>query len=131
MNKNIIAIAIIAIGLVVGGIVWSSRAGNEGAENFSAQDAALATFAQCVADKGMTMYGAEWCSHCKKEKAGFGKAFSLIPYVECPDNAKLCLDKGIKGYPTWIAADGAKYEGGQGLARIAEISGCELPAEAR
>ena len=26
-------------------------------------------FAQCVAAKGFTMYGAYWCPHCKKEKA--------------------------------------------------------------
>jgi len=127
MNKNTIATLIIAVGLIAGGLVWSSKAGNSGAENASPKDAALATFAQCVADKGLTMYGAAWCSHCKNEKAAFGKAFSYIPYVECPENAQLCLDKGIKGYPTWTDADGTKYEGEQGLEGIARISGCVLP----
>ena len=45
----------------------------------------------------------------------------------CPDNIKLCTDLGINGYPTWIDAAGKKYEGEQGLAGIAKITGCELP----
>lgn len=83
-------------------------------------------FAQCLRDKKLTMYGASWCSHCKKEKANFGSSFSFVPYVECPDNAQLCLDKGITGYPTWITADGVKYTGEQGLDTLASISGCSL-----
>lgn len=92
-----------------------------------ASQAPLASFAQCVAQSGLTMYGAEWCPHCKKEKARFGAAFSFVPYVECPENTKLCIDKGINGYPTWIDSSGKKYEGEQGLERIAEISNCALP----
>lgn len=97
----------------------------------SATDAATSTldgFAQCVASKGLTMYGAEWCPHCKKEKNRFGAAFKYVSYVECPDNVQVCLAKGIKGYPTWIDASGTLYEGEQGLDGLAKISGCELPS---
>jgi hypothetical protein len=59
-------------------------------------------FAKCVTEKGWTMYGAVWCSHCKDQKELFGEAFQYIKYVECPDNIQLCLDKGVNGYPTWI-----------------------------
>jgi hypothetical protein len=59
-------------------------------------------FAKCLTEKGATMYGAEWCPHCKEQKAVFGNSFKYINYVECPDNTQLCLDKGIQGYPTWI-----------------------------
>lgn len=59
-------------------------------------------FAQCLTDKGFVMYGAAWCSHCQAQKALFGDSFKNIKYVECPDNINFCLDKGIKGYPTWI-----------------------------
>ncbi len=69
------------------------------------------TFAQCVAEKGLTMYGAVWCAHCTNEKKAFGDSFKYVPYVECPDNIKLCTDLGINGYPTWIDARGNKYEG--------------------
>lgn len=87
----------------------------------------LDTFAQCVASKGLTMYGAEWCPHCKKEKNRFGTAFKYVSYVECPDNVQACLAKGIKGYPTWIDASCTLYEGEQKLEGLAKISGCELP----
>lgn len=60
------------------------------------------SLAKCLAEKKVTMYGAEWCSHCKTQKALFGEAFKFIPYVECPDNISLCIEKGIEGYPTWL-----------------------------
>ncbi len=127
MNKSatvwLVVISIVAV--CVAAIVMGKNQGKPSAED--AASSPLAAFAQCVADSGLTMYGAEWCPHCKKEKARFGAAFSYVPYVECPENTKLCLDKGISGYPTWIDAAGKKYEGEQGLERIAEISKCELP----
>ena len=60
------------------------------------------TFAKCLTEKGWVMYGAEWCVHCKAQKERFGESFQYIKYVECPDNIKLCLNKGVNGYPTWI-----------------------------
>ena len=84
-------------------------------------------FAQCVAGQGLTMYGSKTCSHCLKEKKSFGSAFKYISYIECPDNIKLCIDKGINGYPTWIDGTGKRYEGEQGLSGLAKITGCVLP----
>ena len=86
-------------------------------------------FAKCIAEKKLTMYGAYWCSHCKAEKARFGDSFQYVPYVECTIETKTCLDKGVNSYPTWIAADGAKYEGEQGLEKLAQISSCSLPSK--
>lgn len=84
------------------------------------------SFAQCLAENKITMYGAEWCPHCQNEKRAFGSAFQYVPYVECPDNPALCEEKGIKGYPTWIFPDGRKLEGEQGLYGLSETSGCPL-----
>lgn len=86
----------------------------------------LVPFAQCLAEKGATMYGAKWCVHCQREKGNFGDSFKYVNYVECPDNIKLCTDKGIVSYPTWIFADGTKREGEQGLQKLSEESGCKL-----
>lgn len=83
-------------------------------------------FAGCLAEKKVTMYGADWCSHCQNEKLAFGDSFRLVPYVECPQNIKACLDKGVEGYPTWILADGKKLVGEQGLEKLSEVSGCPL-----
>ncbi len=85
-------------------------------------------FAKCLASKNLTMYGAVWCSHCKAEKARFEGSFKYVPYVECTENPDLCAEKEIKGYPTWIDANGIQYQGEQGLEKLSEISGCALPA---
>ncbi len=86
----------------------------------------LNSFAQCLADKQITMYGAEWCSHCQEEKKAFGDSFQLVSYVECPDDPNKCLAVGIKGYPTWVFPDGKKFEGKQGLEKLSQESGCLL-----
>ncbi len=39
--------------------------------------------AQCITDSGTKFYGAFWCSHCQNQKALFGGAKDLLPYVEC------------------------------------------------
>ena len=88
---------------------------------------ALDNFAQCLAGRGFTMYGADWCPHCQNEKRAFGASFRFVTYVECPDNPKLCLEKGIEGYPTWILADGERLVGEQGIERLSQKSGCLLP----
>ena len=83
-------------------------------------------FAKCLAVKGITMYGADWCSHCQNEKNAFGSAFEFVSYVECPKNIQQCLAKGIQGYPTWIFPDGRRFEGEQGLKKLSQESGCQL-----
>lgn len=114
-------IAIAAV-LLVGGVVWwnASRAPVEAGK--------YDEFAQCLAEKGLTMYGADWCPHCKNEKKLFGSSFQYVPYVECPDNPQVCLEKKVEGYPTWIFPDGRKLVGEQGLAGLSKESGCALPA---
>ena len=118
-NKTIITIAVAAIAAIA--ILVLSRGGGT-----PAVSAEIKVLAQCLADKKITMYGADWCSHCAAEKARFGEYFKLVPYIECPENTKLCIDKGIEGYPTWILPDGTKLAGEQGLEGIARASGCSF-----
>ena len=89
-------------------------------------DSQLDVFAQCLADKGIIMYGADWCSHCQSEKQAFGDSFRLVPYIECPEEPQKCLEAGITGYPTWIFFDGEKLEGEQGIEKLSKESGCLL-----
>lgn len=88
--------------------------------------ASLDGFAQCLRDKKITMYGAEWCQYCQKEKAAFGDSFRFVPYVECPDNPQQCLALGISGYPTWIFPDGKQLKGLQGIEKLSRESACAL-----
>lgn len=85
------------------------------------------SFAQCLSEKGVTMYGTDWCPHCKNQKANFGKSFKLVDYVNCDKQPSECRRAGVEGYPTWIV-DGELYSGTQPLYRLAALSGCSLGA---
>lgn len=92
----------------------------------------LDTFAQCLADKGATFYGAFWCPHCQAQKRMFGSSSKLLPYVECstPDGQgqlPICTEKEVQQYPTWDFADGSRLTGEVPLAQLAEKTECELP----
>lgn len=120
-NKNEVIFSVI-LGIVtvviIGGFVYFNKGGsrNISREGFYEGDMSLEkmaeistcpltddkdAFAKCLTEKGWVMYGAEWCGHCKVQKALFGDSFKYIKYIECPDNTQLCLDKEISGYPTW------------------------------
>lgn len=85
----------------------------------------LTSFAQCLTEKGVTMYGTEWCGHCKNQKEMFGNAFQYINYVDCDLDKAACSAAGVRGYPTWNI-DGENYPGEKPLAQLSELSGCEL-----
>ncbi|MBI4992040.1 MAG: hypothetical protein HZB99_02375 [Candidatus Harrisonbacteria bacterium] len=89
-------------------------------------DTIMDSFAQCLADEKIVMYGANWCSHCQNEKKQFGRSFRFVPYVECPKDPKRCLAAGIESFPTWIFPDGKKLVGEQGLENLAKESRCKL-----
>ena len=92
----------------------------------------LDAFADCLAAKQATMYGAYWCPHCAEQKEMFESSFHYVPYVECGvpgsrDEAQFCKDANIKHFPTWRFADGEKREGTQPLQALAAKTGCDLP----
>ena len=89
--------------------------------------ASLDDFAQCLAEKEVTMYGADWCPHCQNEKKAFGDSFRLVPYVECPQEPQRCLAALINVYPSWIFQDGRRLEGEQGIEKLSLESECALP----
>ncbi len=97
-------------------------------ENVTPAPLELESFAQCVTDTGATMYGTEWCSHCRAQKATFQSAFELINFVDCDVNSARCQEAGITGYPSWII-NGEKYEGSQTITKLATITGCSLITE--
>ena len=87
--------------------------------------------AQCINNSGATFYGAFWCPHCQATKAMFGKSAKLLPYVECstPDGKSqlpVCTEKEVKGYPTWVFADGTRLTGEQTLQELADKTACPL-----
>lgn len=117
MNKNLAIFAVIIIFAFAGIYFFLPRHNAEGS---------LDGFAQCLRNKGATMYEADWCPHCQNEKNAFGESFRFIPYVECPKDPKKCLDAGVRGFPTWIFPDGSKLEGEQGIEKLSRKSGCSI-----
>ncbi len=117
-----IIIFVITLILLVGGLFLATRTPPQ-----SIETAKLDQFAQCLTDKGMVMYGAYWCQHCKNVKEKFGSSFSKINYVECTIETKTCTEKAINSYPTFIWSDGSRSEGELTFGQFAEKSGCELP----
>lgn len=88
--------------------------------------------ARCLNDKGIKMYGAWWCPHCKNQKDMFGKSFKYINYVECavPDSrqgqTRECQDAGIEGYPTWVFPDGRIVQGEVKPEKFSDITNCPV-----
>lgn len=119
----IVALFIVLAGIAAAGVLSLASRGTEEAPG------AVAALARCLADKGATMYGAYWCSHCKNEKRAFGDAFRFIPYVECTAEPKKCLVAGVEGYPTWILGNDTRLEGEQGLEKLARAAGCAWPVD--
>jgi hypothetical protein len=90
----------------------------------------LDAFARCLGSRGVKMYGAFWCPHCKDQKDVFGASFEYVPYIECGikgsrAEAPVCLQAGIKKFPTWDF-NGTKYEGVLPLTVLSEKTGCSL-----
>jgi glutaredoxin len=95
---------------------------------------ALEKFAQCLAKKRVTMYGAFWCQHCKEQKELFGSSFAYIPYVECSvfgrpprEQTQACVSKQIKKYPTWEFDNGERLTGLIQFNELAQKTGCPAP----
>ncbi len=106
--------------------------GDDNAEGAQETQAMIPTssfdeFAACTAENDATLYGADWCPHCKDQKKDFGDSFAFVNYVECEENKATCQEANIRGYPTWIIK-GEFLEGGRTLEEIAQRTGCELPA---
>ncbi len=96
------------------------------------QNTRMDAFAQCLGTKGAKMYGAYWCPHCADQKELFGSSFQYAPYVECGikgsrNQAQVCIDAGVKRFPTWVFADGARVEGEHTIEFLGEATGCPLP----
>ena len=63
--------------------------------------------AKYLKDNGVVKYSAYWCPNCLNQSELFGKqAYRELDVVECArdginSQTQLCIDKKIKGFPTW------------------------------
>lgn len=120
-RKIVIGIFILAGGLLVAMILYR-------------QSHRYDSFAKCLKDRHVLMYGAYWCPHCAEQKEKFGASFKYAPYVECgiPGNTRgeqdVCKDAGIKHFPTWqFPPVGERVEQVLSLDDLSDRTGCPLP----
>jgi glutaredoxin len=87
----------------------------------------LAALVRHLKQRGVKMYGADWCPHCQRQKAMFGETFQEINYVECDPNSPkgqpvLCEKANIQAYPTW-EINGRLFQGVRTPEELAFLSG--------
>lgn len=109
---TIISSAVVLVLLVFGYFVYSS----------SAKPGILDDFSKCLAEKGVVMYGADWCQYTQAQRAMFGKSFKYLNYKDISERGNL----NIKVTPTWVIDD-KFYEKVQPFDKLAALTGCELP----
>ena len=111
--------AMLVVGLLIG---W-----NTGLFGGPAADHPYASFAQCLTDQKVTMYGTDWCPNCQNQKKMFGAAFKYIDYVNCDFNQQVCDAQGVEGYPTWKINGQLIGAGVQTFPTLGATAECKLP----
>ena len=85
-------------------------------------------FANYLKDNGVVKYSAYWCPNCLNQSELFGKqAYRELNVVECArdginSQTKLCIDKKIKGFPTW-EINGKLFLGVLSLKELSKLAG--------
>jgi glutaredoxin len=81
--------------------------------------------AKCLSSNNVTMYGAEWCSHCNAQKKMFGDAFQYVDFIDCGISKDICVAEGIESYPTW-SISGHKVSGEMKADALSKLTGCPV-----
>ena len=115
-NKKIIILGLVLVAVVVSvnAIIQSSNTPGE-----------LDSFATCLTENEVKMFGTDWCQFCQQQKKMFGKSFKQVDYINCDTESEECYANGIRSYPTW-KVDGESYSGVQQLNRLSDLTGCAL-----
>lgn len=85
------------------------------------------SFNECLAEKGIVVYGANWCGYTKnlvENLGGFELASSF--YVECTEEEELCSKNNITGYPT-VMLNGVQINPDRTFEGFASVTGCTPP----
>lgn len=92
----------------------------------ASQVAPRTAFAECLASKGVVMYGSDTCDNCQLQKGMFEEDFQKINYVNCDIHQDVCNKMGIQGYPTWDY-NGQRLVGLQVFQKLAALTSCQAP----
>ncbi|MEK6967732.1 MAG: hypothetical protein AABX51_03820 [Nanoarchaeota archaeon] len=113
--------------LIAGGIVFAILFVSViAAQLINAQPGKYDSFSKCLSEKGVVVYGNDWCQYTATQKEDFGKSFKYLNYKICDEIRPGCQQKGITITPSWDM-NGTLLSGVQDLSILSELSGCPLP----
>ncbi|MFH1133542.1 MAG: hypothetical protein V1735_03565 [Nanoarchaeota archaeon] len=81
-------------------------------------------FAQCLKQKGATLYCQENDAACDRQLEKFGGSARYLSRVVCEKDSIAC--EGITQFPTWEFSDGGQVLGIQELGQLSKLSGCKI-----
>ena len=101
---------------------------NTAQQGYSSEDLEkLREFNECLAAKGVRIYGTNWCGYTVQWVTALGGFDTASPiYIECTEEQELCQSEGIQGYPT-TKINGQAYSGARTIEAIAQETGCSIP----
>lgn len=77
---------------------------------------------KCIAEKSH-LYISKTCSFCAQQKIILGDFMGLFNMTDCLNETKLCVVKGIKGWPTWEIGN-QSYIGLKSIKELKDLTNC-------
>lgn len=118
-QKTFLIVFTVSIIIFLIGIFWPKGTVSKGNDS-------IESFAQCLTDRKLVMYGSDICENCQTQKKMFEKAFEKITYVNCDFQKQECLEKDISFYPAWVKENQVTF-GIQPFSKLSALTGCTEP----
>ena len=78
--------------------------------------------AKCIGAKAV-LYTQLGCHACESQEKMFGDNYQYLSVVDCFFEREECIEKEIKGTPTWII-NGEEQLGSRSIEELRELTGC-------
>lgn len=78
--------------------------------------------AKCIGENS-ELYIQLGCHACEFQENMFGEDYQYLTVIDCFFDQQLCIDKDIKGTPTWIINE-EFYLGARSIEELKNLTGC-------
>jgi hypothetical protein len=112
MNKKSWITKIVILAVVILVIIILTRSSNGSTEEL----------AKCIGENS-ELYIQLGCHACESQEDMFGENYQYLTTIDCFYNQEECIDKEIKGTPTWII-NGQEYLGSKSIEELKNLTGC-------
>lgn len=120
MNKNILIIVSILVFILVAVYAASLIGSIDPLESNG-------NFIQCLADRGLVIYGSRTCPACAQLVESLGGHEAVNPvYVECAEERERCNQNMQTNYVPEIQINGQVYAGSRAPEALGEAVGCPI-----